>query len=98
MLEIPYPRRLGSVHDQVFKDLVGTFLPELVTLVAPELTAHLDFSRWESLNKETFTDWPKGRRRELDLLAKVERKAALGRMGLVHVEVEANYRRKLGRR
>jgi hypothetical protein len=98
MFEIPYPRRRGTVHDQVFKDLAGAFLPELVSLVAPEPAARLNFSRWELLNKETFTDWPKGQRREIDLLAKVESRSAGGRQALVHVEVEARYRRKIGRR
>jgi len=31
----PSKRRRRSLHDQVFKDLIGTFLPDVLTLVAP---------------------------------------------------------------
>ena len=69
MFDIPYPKRRGSLHDQIFKDLLGAFLPDLVALVAPELAASLDLiTPWTLLDKETFTDWPKGKRREVDLL------------------------------
>ena len=97
MFEIPYPKRRGSLHDQVFKDLLGTFLPELVTLVAPEPAARLQLSRWTLLDKETFTDWPKGKRREVDLLAAMPR-AGGDRTALVHVEIEARYRPEIDRR
>jgi hypothetical protein len=97
MFEIPYPKRRGSLHDQVFKDLLGTFLPELVTLVAPEPAARLHLSRWTLLDKETFTDWPKGKRREVDLLASVPRVGG-DRTALVHVEIEARYRPEIDRR
>ena len=98
MSEIPYPKKRGSFHDQVFKDLLGTFLPDLVNLVAPEAAARLDLSRWTLLDKETFTDWPKGKRREVDLLAEVELAAGGGRTALVHVEIEARHRPEIGRR
>src|SRR6185369_1417788 len=52
--------RRRSLHDQVFKDLLGTFLPDLLTLVAPEPAGRLDLSHWKFLDKEVFTDWPKG--------------------------------------
>jgi len=88
----------GTLHDQVFKDLIGTFLPDFVTLVAPEPAARLELSRWKLLDKETFTDWPKGRRRELDLLAEVPLLSGGGRTALVHVEVEARFRPEMGLR
>jgi hypothetical protein len=97
MFDIPYPKRRGTLHDQIFKDLLGELLPDLVTLVAPEPATHFDFSRWDLLNKETFTDWPKGKRREVDLLASVPR-AGGDRIALVHVEVEARYRPEIDRR
>jgi hypothetical protein len=89
--------RRGSLHDQVFKILLGRFLPEFLTLVAPEPAGRLDLTRWRLLDKETFTDWPQGRRRELDLLAKVPL-AGGGRSALVHVEIEARFGPKLGAR
>jgi hypothetical protein len=99
MSDIPDPNgRRGSVHDQVFKDLLGQFLPDLLTLVAPEPAQRLDLIRWKLLNKETFTDWPRGRRRDLDLLAEVPLASGGGRIALVHVEIEARFRPELGPR
>jgi hypothetical protein len=98
MFDIPYPKRRGSLHDQVFKDLLGVFLPELVTLVAPELAPRLHLTPWTFLDKETFTDWPKGKRREVDLLAKVALADGSRRTALIHVEIEARYRPEIGRR
>jgi hypothetical protein len=98
MFDIPYPKRRGSLHDQIFKDLLGTFLPELVILVAPELAARLHLTPWILLNKETFTDWPKGKRREVDLLASVALADGSERTALIHVEIEARYRPEIGRR
>ena len=98
MFDIPDPTgRRGSLHDQVFKDLIGRFLPDFLTLVAPEPARRLDLSRWTLLDKETFTDWPRGRRRELDLLAKMTF-AGSGRTALVHVEIESRFRREVGPR
>jgi predicted transposase YdaD len=99
MFDIPDPTgRRGSLHDQVFKDLIRTFLPDFLTLVAPEPAGRLDLSRWTLLDKETFTDWPKGRRRELDLLAEVPFADGSGRTALIHVEIEARSRREIGPR
>jgi hypothetical protein len=91
-------RRRGSLHDQLFKELIGAFLPDFVTLLAPEPAARLDLSRWKLLDKEAFTDWPKGRRRELDLLAEVALANGSGEMALVHVEIEARFRPEIGPR
>ena len=49
------------------------------------------------LDKEIFTDWPKGRRRELDLLAEVPLREKEGR-ALIHVEIEARSRPEIGHR
>ena len=96
MYEIPsHPGGRGSFHDQVFKDLIGRFLPDFLTLVAPGPAARLDMTRWTLLDKETFTDWPQGKRRELDLLAEVPLAGTGGRTALVHVEIEARYRPEL---
>jgi hypothetical protein len=91
-------RRRRSLHDQVFKDLIGTFLPDVLTLVAPEPAGRLDLSRWKFLDKEVFTDWPKGSRRELDLLAEVPLAGHSDRTALVHVEIEARSQAQMGTR
>jgi hypothetical protein len=99
MFDIPVSTgRRRSPHDQVFKDLIGGFLPDFLILVAPEPAGRLDLSRWKLLDKETFTDWPRGRRRELDLLAEVPLAAGDGRTALIHVEIEARTRPEMGSR
>jgi len=98
MFDIPHSTgRRRSRHDQVFKDLIGGFLPDFLTLVAPEPAGRLDLSQWKLLDKETFTDWPRGRRREVDLLAGLKF-AGGGRPALVHVEIEARTRPDMGSR
>ena len=94
----PSHRRSRSLHDQLFKELIGTFLPDFVRLAAPEAASRLNFSVWKLLNKEAFTDWPKGRRRELDLLAEVALADGSGRTALIHVEIEARARPGIGDR
>jgi hypothetical protein len=99
MFDIPHSTgRRWSRHDQVFKDLIGGFLPDFLALVAPEPAGHLDLSHWKLLDKETFTDWPRGRRRELDLLAEVPLAGGAGRTALIHVEIEARTRPEMGSR
>jgi len=99
MFDIPHSNgRRWSRYDQVFKDLIGGFLPDFLTLVAPEPAGHLDLSHWKLVNKETFTDWPRGRRRELDLLAEVPLASGDGRTALIHVEIEARTRPEMGSR
>jgi hypothetical protein len=66
--------------------------------VAPEPAGRLDLSHWKFLDKEVFTDWPKGRRRELDLLAEVSLAGRSGRTALVHVEIEARSGKQMGSR
>ncbi|HEY2737132.1 MAG TPA: hypothetical protein VGK45_01940 [Thermoanaerobaculia bacterium] len=99
MFDIPHSiGRRWSRHDQVFKDLIGGFLSDFLTLVAPEPAGRLDLSHWKLLDKETFTDWPRGRRRELDLLAEVRLAGGDGRTALIHVEIEARSRKEMGAR
>jgi len=99
MFDIPdFKGRRRGFHDQVFKNLLGTFLPDFLALVAPEPAGRLDLSRWELLDKEIFTDWPKGKRRELDLLAAVTLTGNPDRKALIHVEIEARCRPEMGSR
>jgi hypothetical protein len=67
-------------------------------LVSPRAAEHLDASRATFLDKEFFTDWPRGRRRELDLLARVPMRQDESRCVLVHVEIEARARSGIGAR
>ena len=85
-------------HDQLFKQLLETFFGDLLRLVAPEQAARLCLEEVRFLDKETFTDLPRGQRREVDLLAEVPAIDPPGEAVLVHVEIEAVARRGMPRR
>ncbi len=74
-------------HDKIFKQLLRVFLEDFLRLVAPQALERLDLSSPELLDKELFAGGPHGRRRELDLLARVS--TWDGRPHLIHVEIEA---------
>ena len=77
-------------HDQLSKSLIKLFFPDFLRLIDPESAARLQPGEATFLDKEDFTDWPVGDRREMDLLAKVpvERKE---QPLLVHVEIETDF-------
>ncbi len=85
------------MHDRIFKGLFRAFLPDLLRLVFPRITERLDLSCPTFLDKELFTDWLKGTRREVDLLAKVDLQDSDDFL-LVHVEIEARATDGMGRR
>ena len=76
-------------HDQLAKTLIATFLAGFLRLTLPESAPRLRLGEAVLVDKEVFTDWPPdGKRRELDLLAKVpveQEEVCL----LVHVEIES---------
>jgi len=76
-------------HDQLFKDLLRAFLPEFITLFFPEAAARLDFREITFLDKEVFTDLPRGRRRELDLVVRLRTRDGRPELILIHIEVQA---------
>jgi len=53
----------------LLKEALTAFLPDFVTLFAPEQAALLDFSEVRFLDKELFTDLAAGDSREVDVLA-----------------------------
>jgi hypothetical protein len=83
-------------HDSIFKALLRSFFADLLRLAVPDLAARLDLARVVFLDKEFFTAG--GRRRELDLLARVSFLGDRGSSLLIHVEVESRARRGMGRR
>ena len=85
------------MHDRIFKTLFRAFLSDLLHLVFPRVAERLDFSYPVFLDKELFTDWPKGTRRELDLLAQILLHDSDDFL-LVHVEIEARATEGMGRR
>ena len=78
---------MATQHDKIFKQLLRVFLEDFLHLVAPQALERLDLSSPELLDKELFAGGPHGRRRELDLLARVSSRD--GRPLLIHVEIEA---------
>jgi hypothetical protein len=78
-------------HDQLSKSLIETFFPEFLLLAAPDSAPLLQAREVIFLDKEVFTDWPSGHRRELDLLARVPATQGEAQL-LVHVEIESRSR------
>lgn len=88
-------------HDQQFKALIQAFLPEFMALAVPAWADRFDYRHAVWLDKEEFPDAVGGRRREVDLLARLKVRAPLRGSGgskaargdrylvLVHVEVDA---------
>src|SRR4029079_17147169 len=85
-------------HDQLFKDLIRTFFADVLHLAAAEVTRRFDPARAVFLDKEEFTDFPEGKRRELDLVAVVPRRGRRRGRVLVHIEIEAEARPGVGHR
>lgn len=88
-------------YDQLAKELFRTFFAGLVRLTAPDVAVQLRLDEAEFLDRQTFTDWPEGARREVDLLASVPVAEPVpdeaGRV-LIHVEVEAQARSRMRKR
>jgi hypothetical protein len=58
-------------HDQLFKQLIGTFFLEFLDLFAPELAVNVDRDNLEFLPQEYFTDIVEGERRAMDLVVRI---------------------------
>ncbi|MFM9965216.1 MAG: Rpn family recombination-promoting nuclease/putative transposase [Planctomycetaceae bacterium] len=79
-------------HDQIFKLLIEAFFREFLWLFCPIEAAQIDFQHVEFLREEIFTDVRRGRRKRLDLVAKVRLKRGGERYILVHFEFEASHK------
>jgi hypothetical protein len=82
-------------HDQRFKTLLREFFAEFFQLFFPDWADLFDFGSIEWLEKEAFPDPPTGKRRTLDLVAKLPLRRPLTASGterpgflltLIHVE------------
>jgi hypothetical protein len=58
-------------HDQLFKQLIGTFFIEFLDLFVPELAINIDRDKLEFLPQEYFTDIIEGDRRAMDLVVRI---------------------------
>jgi hypothetical protein len=87
-------------HDQLFKNLLHSFLAEFIRLFFPEWAERFDFEKAEFLEGEIFTDVPRGEKRGVDVVVKLPvreairttRRTAPTWLALIHVEVEAKDR------
>jgi hypothetical protein len=84
-------------HDQLAKELFQTFFADLIHLAAPAAAQRLRLAEASFRDKQAFTDWPEGNRREMDLVAEVPM-VETGRPALVHIEIEAVARAGMGER
>ncbi len=58
-------------HDQRFKTLLKTFLDQFFRAFFPEWADRFDFPRVDWLEQEIFSDPPHGRRRAVNLVARL---------------------------
>ena len=79
-------------HDQLVKEILRAFFADFLLLVLPGVAKRLRLGKQGFLDKELFTDWPHGKRREVDLLARVPVRGTKVSPVLVHVEIEAKAR------
>ena len=85
-------------HDQLAKDLVRTFFRDFLGLAAPEAAGRLRLEDATFVDTQSSTDWPAGRRREMDLLVRVPSSTPGRKPVLIHVEVERQSRTRMGAR
>lgn len=85
-------------HDQLAKDLVRTFFRNFLDLAAPEAAGRLRPERASFLDTQSSTDWPAGRRQEMDLLVRVPSRSPGQKPVLIHVEVERQARTRMALR
>ena len=60
-------------HDQLFKAILEAFLKDFLELFFPEVAERLDFKTLRPLDKEVFTGFPEGSRRQVDFLGSASR-------------------------
>ena len=94
----PQPSAEAIPHDQLLKTLLETFFWEFLEILDPRLAKKVEPASLEPLDREFFTDLPKGRRRQLDLLMRARLRQGRHQLFLVHVEIERNFRRRHAQR
>jgi predicted transposase YdaD len=84
-------------HDRLFKELLTTFFADFLDLFLPELSADLDRTAIEFLDKEVFTDVTAGAKHEADLVAKARFRGQES-FFIVHLEHQAQPQVEFARR
>jgi hypothetical protein len=91
------PQPAGPDHDQRLKVLLKEFFEAFFLCFFPEWAARFEFTEVDWLDKELFTAGSEGKRRQLDLVARLRlrpdapppRAGVTDLVALVHVEVES---------
>jgi hypothetical protein len=83
---------MAGGHDQLFKDLISTFPGDFLRLAAPRIASSVDVLRLAPLPAESWTDLPRGARRQPDLLLRASPCQERGRAILLHIEIELRFR------
>jgi predicted transposase YdaD len=84
-------------HDRLFKELLQEFFAEFIDLFLPDVSAYLDKTSVEFVDKEVFTDITAGVRHEADLVVKARFKGT-DSCFLIHVETQAHPQSEFPRR
>jgi hypothetical protein len=80
--------------DQLFKEVLQQFLFEFLALFFPDIAAQLDRTKpIRFRDKEVFTDFPEGERREADIIAEVYTLDGDPEIVLLYLEVQGKRRR-----
>lgn len=79
-------------HDQLAKDLLRAFFADFLALTLPDVAERLRLEEHVFVDKQSFTDWPTGSRRELDLLVRVPAQGDGDMTLLIHIEIEGTAR------
>ena len=76
-------------HDQIFKTLIKEFFEDFMMLFLSDVGSEIDFKQVEFLDQEFFTDINHGRKKLLDLVAKVKLLNGNEEYILIHTEFES---------
>ncbi|MEM1178319.1 MAG: DUF4351 domain-containing protein [Acidobacteriota bacterium] len=85
-------------HDGLWKELLRSFFPEFLKLVAPKVAAAVAGEEPRFLEQESFTDLLDGVHVRMDLVAEVRRRGQIGGLVIVHIEVERDFGESMDRR
>lgn len=75
-------------HDQLYKELIQTFLREFLEAFFPDVHDHLDFHSIKPISEEVYTDVLKGETRRLDVVIETTLKGT-DVVVIVHVEPQS---------
>lgn len=85
-------------YDQLFKKLLRTFFPDLLSLVCPLLLSRVDVDQVTFDDKELFAEPGQTRKRFADVVARLPSRENRGAIVVAHVEIERVSARGIGER